>query len=207
MSHRSSLITTLGRSLATQLDHLRQTLDNLGLRLRDAVTHAVGETVGAAVRQTLHAALAADSAPGEKYDRPVEPRYRDPPAWPERQERSSWGPSSWDAYSGWHDAEDVDNTACPEGASVPEPEGPRGAAAHVLIMGCQAAAWWLRRHSARRPLLAAVGVGAACAVAAYLGGPVVIAGVGLAGSALGLATLADAARASARALAGPDPSD
>src|SRR5262245_21755568 len=146
MNRRSSLITVLGRSLATQVNHLRHTLDSLGLRLRDAVTRAVGETVGAAVRQTLHAALADDSAPEQEYDRPVEPRYRDPPSWPERAERSSWGQPSWDAYSGWPEVADMEPSPDAADAPVPEPEGRGGAATHVLIMGCQAAAWWLRRH-------------------------------------------------------------
>ena len=60
MSHRSSLINVLGRSLATHLDRLRHTLDGLGQRLRESVARAVGETLGGAVRQTLHAALADD---------------------------------------------------------------------------------------------------------------------------------------------------
>ena len=45
-----------------------------------------------------------------------------------------------------------------------------------------------------------MGIGTACGVAAYLGVPVVIAGVGLAGSALGLVALAGAARSGAAVL-------
>jgi hypothetical protein len=37
----------------------------------------------------------------------------------------------------------------------------------ALALGCRASAWLLRRWPGRRPLLAAVGVGAACAAVAY----------------------------------------
>ena len=206
MSRRSALIVVLGRSLATQLDRLRHTLDSLGQRLRDAVAQAVGETVGTAVRQTLHIALADDLAHAVAFDRPCAPRYRDPPAWDEPEEQS-WNQSSGDPYSGWPDAEGAGSVTYSECEPVPETEGFRGAAVRLLWVGCQAMAWLMRRHSARHPLLAALGVGAACGIAAYLGGPLVSAGVGVAGSALGLATLAETVRSSARARTGRDTLD
>jgi hypothetical protein len=49
----------------------------------------------------------------------------------------------------------------------------------------------LRRQPTRYPLVAAVGIGLASALAIYLGGPLLMAGVGLGGSALSLACLAE----------------
>jgi hypothetical protein len=204
MSRRSSLIAVMGRSLTTQLDRLRVTLDSLGQRLREAVTHAVGETVGAVVRHTLRVALADHPAREEEYTHTVEPRYRDPPPrWDEPEEKSPWNQPSWDSYSGWPPDEGrADEVTYPEEEPAPDPERHRGTAAHLIVVGCQALTWWLRGHSGRRPLLAAFGVAAACGVAVYVGGPLVIASVSLAGGALGLATLVDVVRSGAQALAG-----
>ena len=69
-------------------------------------------------------------------------------------------------------------------------------------MGCQATAWWLRREAGRFTTLMALGVGLASTLAAYVAGPVLGAGAGLAGSALALAALSDAARSGAAALFG-----
>jgi hypothetical protein len=59
---------------------------------------------------------------------------------------------------------------------------------------------YLRRKGTRHPLAAAVGVGLASALAVYLGGPLLLAGVGLGGSALSLACLADWLHAGAASL-------
>ena len=73
----------------------------------------------------------------------------------------------------------------------------RGRWGLALTAGLQAAAWWLRGRPGRLAALAALGVGAAAALAAYVAGPLLAAGAGLAGSALTLAALTDAARSSA----------
>jgi hypothetical protein len=53
----------------------------------------------------------------------------------------------------------------------------------------QAAAFYLKRWPARLPWPWALGLGLVAGTAAYLGGPPVALGVGLAGSALGLAAV------------------
>lgn len=194
MSHRSSLLTVLGRSLAARLDRLRDTLDGLRQRLREAVVRSVGETVGAAVREALGAVLVHGAPDEEKYVYDSPPHYHDPPLWHDQRE------PHWQDGWEWIDTADDSNQSRSMDPSAPEPEGRRTAATSLLLLGCQAVAWWLRRHQTHFPALAALGVGTACGVAAYLGAPVVIAGVGLAGSALGLAALASATRSGAAAL-------
>ena len=72
----------------------------------------------------------------------------------------------------------------------------------ALAVGCQAAAWWLRRKTGRLAALTAAGVGLASALVAYVAAPALAAAAGLAGSALTLAAMSDAARCGAAALYG-----
>jgi hypothetical protein len=66
-----------------------------------------------------------------------------------------------------------------------------------VAVGCQAAAWWLRRHPGPLSLLVAVGVGVAAGLAALAGGPLVAGGSAAAAAVLGALALADAARSAA----------
>ena len=61
----------------------------------------------------------------------------------------------------------------------------------ALAVGCQATAWWLRRRTGGRAVLAGLGVGLASALAVYLGGALALAGASLAGSALTLLALSN----------------
>ena len=84
---------------------------------------------------------------------------------------------------------------------APEPTRLRRA----LAEGLQAASWWLRRGG-RFPVLTALSAGLVVVLASYTGGPLAGAGVALAGSALGLVSLAHAVHSGAGALsafAGP----
>lgn len=193
MSHRSSLPAVLGRSLAAQLDRLHNTLTGLRQRLREAVVRSVGETVGATVREALRAVLAHTAPDEEPFVSDDPPRYHDPPRW-HGQREPQWQ-DDWE----WIDTTSDPNLP-PVDPPAPAPETRHGTATSLLLLVCQAAAWWLRRHAGPFPALAALGVGTACGLATYLGAPVVIAGAGLTGSALGLAVLAATVHGGAAAL-------
>ena len=86
--------------------------------------------------------------------------------------------------------EESDEDPAPECPSEPPPAG---AWSRAVAVGCQAAAWWLRRHPGPLALLAAAGVGLAAGVAALVGGPLVARGSAAAAAALAALALADAA--------------
>jgi hypothetical protein len=158
-------IKHLRRALADRLERLHQTLEELIERVHEAVAQAVSQAVGAAVRETILALLRAATM---RVGLPSGPR------WPPRCYQSSWsdsrGPSGDDAYTdpdaGWwtDDEPDCDDVDRPPPTGV-EPSPSRWRCA--LALGCRATAWLLAGWSGRRPLLVALGVGAACAAAAY----------------------------------------
>jgi hypothetical protein len=159
-------IRHLRRALAERLERLSQTLHEQIERVHEAVAQAVGQAVAAAVRDTILAVLrAATNRPG------LPPTPWSPPkcyhsAWSEGRDPSSSVRRYGDASAGWwtdEEAED-DDVDWPEPGDV-EPPPSRWRCA--LALGCRASAWLLRRWPGPRPLLAAMGVGAACAVAAY----------------------------------------
>src|SRR5262249_31946132 len=79
---------------------------------------------------------------------------------------------------------------------TPQPTRPR----HAPAEGLHAARWWLRRDS-RFPLAKAGVSGVVIVLASYVGGPLLGAGAALAGSALSLMSLGQAAYLGAGALA------
>ncbi len=177
------------RSLGVHLERLRLLLDGLGARLRDGVARAVGQTVAAAVQETVDHLLEEEAA---GFDADVRPRswFDEDGLTNDRCDRQSCDPE-YDPYE--------------ERRSPPPFEEEASAATvsrwgRMLALGCQAAVWWLRRQRPRFPVAAAIGVGLASAVAVYAGGPVLLAGVGVGGSALSLALLADSVREGAAAL-------
>jgi hypothetical protein len=175
-----------GRSLASHLDRLRLVLDNLGARLRDGVARAVGQTVAAAVHEAMHDLLGVgddDSEPDPYRDTWYEPNPRD----------HRWGHDSTDRDPDPYDDEYEAQTSPPEKTS-----SRLGRWGQALVLLSQAGTWWLRPRRLRYPVLAAVGIGLASALAIYAGGPFVLAGVG--GSALSLACLAESVHDGAAAL-------
>jgi hypothetical protein len=188
-----ALLDAGGRSLARHLDRLRHTLDTLGQRLRDALAHAVGQAVAGAVQEAVHVVLANRPSPARPvpFDRP-----RAPPAlsWEEPAE------PPWPDEADGRAQEDWGDEPLPQPASSPRQPQPRSFG-RALLVGCETAAWWLRRQAGRGTAWAALGLGLAAAVAVLAGGPLAAAGLGLAGTALGLLGLADAARAGVAALA------
>jgi hypothetical protein len=185
MSKWSSLLGG-GRSLASHVDHLRLLLDSLGARLRDGVARAVGQTVAAAVHEAVHDLLG---------DGDVEPEpdpYRD--AWYDPNARDD----RWMYDSAERDSYPYEEEQLAQSFSEERSPSRWGRWGQALVLMSQAGTWWLRRQRLRYPVLAAVGIGLASAVAMYLGGPFVLAGVG--GSALSLACLADSVHDGAAAL-------
>jgi hypothetical protein len=159
-------IRHLRRALGDRLERLRQTLEELITRVHEAVAQAVGQAVSAAVRDAILAVLRAATS------RPCLPT---PPWMPPKCYQSAWSegrePSSTtSAYTNpsvgwWAEEEPEDDEVDRRQPSGVEPPPSRWRCA--LALGCRATAWLLRRWPGRRPLLAAVGVGAACAAVAY----------------------------------------
>jgi hypothetical protein len=125
---------------------------------------------------------------GTSPNRDLAPR----PSWPPSTRSSLWNEQDhitreehWSDYD--EDDEDLLDDQPP---AKTEPSRLRNA----LALGCEGAAWWLRR-SARGYALTAIAVGLVCVAAAYL------VGNHLAGSVLSLAALADMMRSGTGLLA------
>jgi hypothetical protein len=191
-----------GRLLAAHVSRLRLALARLAAEVRAAIARAVGRATGDAVRDALRVILDGPPAQSPSIRDPPEdaeglwgqPRQRRWPASPYHERYDPYGLPQRETDS-LEDDQDVepDEDPAPE-----EPEGqPSGAWPRAVAVGCQAAAWWLRRHPGPLALLAAAGVGLAATLAALVGGPVVAGGSAAAAAALAALALADAARSAA----------
>jgi hypothetical protein len=176
------------RFLRGPCDYLRDALDALAERLREAVARVVGETVARVVGGLVHALL-EDASAGVAAD---DPSDRLAGLW---DERPGAGPDLALAY----DDDGADDRG--QGPALSSNQLPPQRRAKALALGCQATAWWLGRPTGEPRIAAALGVGIVTAAAAYLGGPVVAAGAALAGTAAALAALAGLTRVAAAALA------
>jgi hypothetical protein len=179
-----------GRALAGHLERLRLLLDGLAARLREGVAGAVGRTVAAAVYDAVHDLLQ------DGVQELTSARNR--AGWSDEEVDEHWQRRR-DPYDPY--AADLDPFEDESVAPAPDEPVPRwGRWGAALALACHALTLYLRRKGTRHPLAAAVGVGLASALAIYLGGPLLLAGVGLGGSALSLACLADSLRAGAASL-------
>jgi hypothetical protein len=179
-------LAPIRRSLAAHLERLRHALDGLRERLHEAVADAVGQAAAGFVADAVHGALSDRPAISPLPERRTWSRDP-PPLWREddRQRQDDHGFDRWpDA-----DRDEYDEPLEPSADPGPEPTPPRCCLA--VAVGCQAAAWWLRRQKGRHPVLTGLSIGLACGVAAYFGGPLAAAAAALAGSALRLSGLAD----------------
>jgi hypothetical protein len=196
----------LGGVLAGHVRRLRAALEALAAQVRAALARAVGRATGDAVQDALR--LILDGPPLERA------AARDPPAgddglwgapapapWRRIPPRDPWRQDPYDPYDdpegdAWDGREPPD--AEPQ---MPEPPAPvaAGAWSRAVAVGCQASAWWLRRHPGRFALVAALGVGVAAGAAALVGGPSVAGASAAMAAAVGVLALADAARAAALA--------
>jgi hypothetical protein len=175
-----SLIDPCGRPLAYHLDRLRRTLAGYRERLREALAAALSQAVGDAVRDAL-TALLREPGPCRPAD-PYSPRPYHPPS-----ASYGWRHGPDDEYDPDYiplDGDDEDDYRRPP---TPGPAPPAWALA--VAVGLRTSAWWLQRRRGRRPLLVALGLGAAACAWALRGGRLTAAGLGLLTSALGLAAL------------------
>jgi hypothetical protein len=214
MSRIKSWAAKAARSLSAHLDRLRDTLERLHGRLREAVAEAIsGSTAGAVKDVVLAAMLAPEAEPtyaSPNYGSSSRPydqhRYRDGPYWDEDPHRPSWDRDPYEDDPHPYDREET-NDPTPERTPTQSPSTSTGRIGQAIIMGCQAAAWWLRRKSVGRyAAITAIGVGAVTGVTAFYFGPFVAAAAALAGSTLGLTAMADAMRRGAAVLLGVGPS-
>jgi hypothetical protein len=212
MSRIKSWTAKAARSLSGHLDRLRETLDRLHGRLREAVAEAVSGGAAEAVKDAVLTALLASEV-SSAYEAPTyrtssaaydPPRYRYGSSWNRPTEdpyRPSWQPDAYDEPDRYGPDQIDEPSSQPLSPPTQEAVGRRFGQA--IAVGCQAAAWWLRRKSnARYSALAAISVGAAAGATAYFVGPVIAAAAALAGSTLGLTTLSRAARRGAAVLFG-----
>jgi hypothetical protein len=200
MSSFTSPFRRAGRLLAAHVRRLRLALARLAAEVRAAIARAVGQATGDAVRDALRVIL--DGRP------PQSPSPRDPP----EEIEGLWGQPRqrrWpaDPYAGHYDPyevpqrepdyldDDLDEDRMPA-TEGPEPQTP-DTCSRAVAVGCQAAAWWLRRHPGPLALLVAAGVGVAAGLAALAGGPFVAGGSAAAAAALAALAVADAARSAA----------
>jgi hypothetical protein len=122
--------------------------------------------VSAAVRDAILAVLrAATNCPGLPTPPWTPPKcYHS--AWSQGREPSSSASAYTHPSAGWwaEDEPEDDEVDQPQTSGV---EPPLSRWRCALALGCRASAWLLRRWPGQRPLLAAIGVGVACAAVAF----------------------------------------
>jgi hypothetical protein len=196
----------VGRLVAGQMERLHATLERLAGEVRSAIARAVGQVTGETVREALCVILDGPvERPGhhdrldDRDDRWGQDRR---PTWPTTR---SYDPYGRDPYE--RDADDYDEDRRRRYADDDEDDPPadesvpthrQGNWSRAVSTGCQAAAWWLRRHRGPFSLIAAAGIGIAAGVATLASSPLVAGATAVAASALGLLALADAARSASR---------
>jgi hypothetical protein len=166
------------RFLADRLDHLQQTIDQLGQRLRSALASVVGDSVSEAVHSALRSLLTGMP--------PLDPEY-DPYA---RYSGDPYAPARQDPYAeeyGW------ERSQSPTSAPTTTPAEPPVRWRLALAAALQVLAFWLRDHAGRQAVLSAVGVAAATGGAAFLAGPLFASGAAVVGAAVSLLGLVDGA--------------
>jgi hypothetical protein len=202
MPSLTSPFRRVGRLLADQAGRLHAALERLAGEVRAAIARAVGQATGEAAREALRVILDGPPERPGGYDRAEE---RDGgwgmtrrPTWPlsnpyepyprDRYERDPDDDLEEERRRRYEDADQESPADTPADTRRPG-RWPRAVAA-----GCQAAAWWLRRHPGPFALLAAAGIGIAACVATLASSPLVAGASAAVASALGLLALADAAR-------------
>jgi hypothetical protein len=179
-----SLIDRSGRSLAYHIDRLQARLDELRERLRDAASQMLSETVADVVRQVLRSLLSVPRLEFLADSTPPEP-IQDVPYW----HRPAAYESMYDPAAMYAD-EDLEQFTPPPPEPQTAPETPRVSRWRTaLAVGLRAASWWLERQTGRSAVAVALGLGATATAVVLAGGPLTLAGAGLAASALGLAGL------------------
>jgi hypothetical protein len=176
------------------MNRLSETLEHFSVRLREAISSAVGETVGSVIRETIHAMLTQEpsfTTASSRYDNSF------------RRPQPLWSRQDYPDDEPWFDDpddyppeeyEDVSPTAQADNSSSSS-RLPR-----AIAIGFHTTLCWLQRRVSRYPVLTAVSVGLLTAFAVYAGGPLAAAAVGLAGSAFNLLSLAEMVQSGADTL-------
>jgi hypothetical protein len=142
----------VGRLVAVQVGRLRAALGRLAGAVRAAVARAVGQATGEAVREAPRIILDGLPARLGYHDPPDDWAWGQPrhPTWPAHR---AYGPYARDLDERDPDENSDDepvrsNVATDVGTPDDEPTASRrpGAWSRAIAVGCQAAAWWLRRH-------------------------------------------------------------
>jgi hypothetical protein len=182
--------------LLRHLSRVREAMQGLSERSREALARALAAVVAGLVCEAVAGALAG---PARRSTHDAWPRRERRPGAPlmdvfdERVlEEPDYPPEDWDESL-------LTRPAARRGLD----RLPPAAWPTALAVGLRTTAWWLGRSQGRGSLAAALGVGTATVVGAVLGGPLALAGLSLVESLLGLASL-DTAACAAAALAGRD---
>jgi hypothetical protein len=182
------------RLVARHLSRLSNTLETFGVRLREAVSSAVGETVSGIVRETVRAVFA---------EKPTLPPMPGQVAQPAHQAPSLWASQEDGEDEPWFD--DPDPYLADENAMRPSPRTAPTAGPsrwpQAIAVGLHTTICWLRRSIGRYPVLTAIAIGLLTALATYAGGPLAAAAVGLAGSVCNVLSLGEMMHTTADALA------
>jgi hypothetical protein len=196
MRSLSQLARQTGQVLSAQARRMRANLEDLARQVREAVARTVSQSIAEATHEALQLALEGPPDGSDTWS----PRYEEPRRswdetsssprrWPSQSSYAGYGPS--EAEYDWSDEHDRSESAqANESAANPQPRR----WSRAVTVGCQAAAWWPRRHQGRFSGVVATGIGFAAGVVALLASPVLANAGTAAATALRVLALADAAR-------------
>jgi hypothetical protein len=195
----SQLARQTGRVLSAQARRLRANLEDLGRQVREAVARTVSQSVAEATLDALELVLEGPSEVSgawpssyENYSRSWDDVHDRPGCWSSEPSR---GYGSLDSDDDWQNENDRNGSSNAE--DVADKRRPRRWA-RALTVGCQAAAWWLRRHPGRFSSVVSTGIGVAAGLVALLANPVLASAGTAAATALSVLALAEAARSTAK---------
>ncbi len=172
-----SLFLRAGQALGLHLDRLRCTFDELRDRVRDAAVQAIGQSVAAAVRDSLRAFLEGVAT------QPAEASASWPGSLSSWQQPDGLFNDSLDAearryepeHRGWSDHDDLEDEPRPRPPQTEPAEDLRPSRwRQALAIGCSATAWTLRRPVSPGNPVTSLGIGVLSAVGAYVVGPALI---------------------------------
>ncbi len=199
MSSITALARQSGRLLSAQIRRLRVNLERLAAQVREAVARTVSQAVAEAAHEALQIVLEGPPAASgpwqptpEEFGRPWDTEADDRRSKPSRKPRTLYESLTEDDEPE-HRRETEDREVSED---APERTRPRRWS-RALTVGCQAAAWWLRRRPGRLSGLTAAGIGVAAGLVALLASPLLANAGTVAATALSVLALADAARSAA----------
>jgi hypothetical protein len=200
MTSITALARQATRVLTTQAVRLREKLERLAAQVREAVARTVSQAVAEAAHEALQIVLEGPPAETASWHSTPEEFGRpwDADEVNDSRRKSSRKPRT--LYESLTEDDEPEHPMDPEDGEVsddaPASTRPRRWS-RALTVGCQAAAWWLRRHPGRLSGLTAAGIGVAAGLVAFLASPLLASAGTVAATALGVLALADAARSAA----------